>query len=424
MLATLGRWPTWARWMVYAAAGVFVLTVVQGFDDTERLTAVTSSQAMLRWAVPIMCAGLGGMFSERAGVVNIGLEGMLVLGTWFGAWGAIEYGPWPGLLIGVLGGAMGGLLHAIATVTFGVDHIISGVAVNILAGAGGTGGITRFLSSEVLTGYDGGSITQSPRVPGVGKFTCPFLAGGDLFGWETPDILGWFTRQDWFFISDFTGLARGLVSQVSYATIVAFAMVPLSAWVIWRTRFGLRIRICGEHPQGGESQGVNIYLYKYFGVVISGALAGLGGAFMASPELSGIYLEGQTQGRGFIGLAALIFGNWRPVGVMAGALLFGYPFGIGLRDLDGSASHALLLVNTIALVGVMIWAISRDRRVDAILAGVMGGLFAIWYFASDTVPNWWVNILPFVIVLVVLIFFSQRLRMPRADGQPYRKGET
>ena len=418
-MAVLGRLPTWARWMLYAAVGVLILTVVQGFDDTERLTAVTSSQAMLRWAVPIMLAGLGGLFSERAGIVNIGLEGMLILGTWFGAWGAINYGGWAGLLIGMVGGGIGGLIHAIATVSFGVDHIISGVAINVTAP-----GLARFLSSEILTNHEGGSITQSPRTPGVGRFTFPFLAGGDLFGWDTPDILGWFTRQDWFFVSDLTGLTRGLVAQLSLATMIAFALVPFSAWLIWRTRFGLRLRICGEHPTGGETQGINIYLYKYYGVVISGALAGLGGAFIASPELSGIYLEGQTNGRGFIGLAALIFGNWRPGGIMAGALLFGYPFGVGLRDLDGSASHALLLVNTIALVAVLVWALNRRRRIDAGLAAGLGLGAAVWYFLSTTVPDWWISILPFVIVLVVLVFFSQRLRMPRADGVVYRKGEA
>jgi simple sugar transport system permease protein len=418
-MATLGRLPTWARWMIYASVGVLVLTVVQGFDDTERLTAVTSSQAMLRWAVPIMLAGLGGLFSERAGVVNIGLEGMLILGTWFGAWGAINYGGWAGLLIGMGGGAIGGLVHAIATVSFGVDHIISGVAINVTAP-----GVTRFLSSEILTGYDGGSITQSPRTPGVGRFTFPVLAGGDVFDWDSPDVLGWFTRQDWFFVSDLTGLARGLLAQLSLATMIAFVLVPVSAWLLWRTRFGLRLRICGEHPTGGETQGINIYLYKYFGVVISGALAGLGGAFIASPELSGIYLEGQTNGRGFIGLAALIFGNWRPGGIMAGALLFGYPFGVGLRDLDGSASHALLLVNTVALLAVLAWALNRKRRIDAGLAAGLGLGAAVWYFLSTTVPDWWISILPFVIVLVVLVFFSQRLRMPRADGLPYRKGEA
>jgi len=415
----LDRLPTWGRWMIYAAIGVAVLTVVQGFDDTERLTAPTSSQAMLRWAVPIMLAGLGGLFSERAGIVNIGLEGMLILGTWFGAWGAINYGGWWGLVIGVLGGAVGGLVHAVATVSFGVDHIISGVAINVTAP-----GVTRFLSSEILVNHDGGSITQSPRTPGVGKFTFPFLAGGDLFGWDTPDILGWFTRKDWFFVSDLTGLVRGMTAQLSLATMIAFALVPISAWLIWRTRFGLRVRICGEHPVAGETQGINIYLYKYLAVIISGALAGFGGAFMASSELSGIYLEGQTQGRGFIGLAALIFGNWRPAGVMAGALLFGYPFGVGLRDLDGSASHSLLLVNTIALAAVTVWALSRKRRIDASLSAGLGLAAAVWYFTSSTVPDWWISILPFVIVLVVLVFFSQRLRMPQADGLPYRKGET
>lgn len=418
-MAVLHRLPVWGRWMLYAAVGVAVLTVVQGFDDTERLTAVTSSQAMLRWAVPIMLAGLGGVFSERAGVVNIGLEGMLILGTWFGAWGAINYGGWAGLAIGVAGGALGGLVHALATVTFGVDHIISGVAVNVTAP-----GVTRFLSAEILVGHEGGSITQSPRTPGVGKFTLPFAAGGDLFGWKTPDVLGWLTRRDWFFVSDFTGLARGLVSNLSLATVLAFALVPASAWLIWRTRFGLRVRICGEHPAGGETQGVNIYLYKYLAVVISGGLAGLGGAFIASPELSGIYQEGQTQGRGFIGLAALIFGNWRPGGTMAGALLFGYPFGMGLRDLDGSASHSLLMVTALALGAVTVWAVMRGRRVDVALAAGLSLGAAVWYFLSETAPDWWTAILPYVIVLVVLAFYSQRLRMPRADGLPYRRGQT
>ena len=99
----------------------------------SRLTSGPAASAMLRWSIPILLAGLGGLYSERAGVVNIGLEGMMILGTWFGAWGTLEWGPWVGMLIGLLGGAVGGLLHAIATVLFGVDHVISGVAINILA---------------------------------------------------------------------------------------------------------------------------------------------------------------------------------------------------------------------------------------------------------------------------------------------------
>lgn len=411
--------PAWLRWAVYAFLGVLVLTVVQGIGDTRGLTSVTSAQSMLRWAVPILLAGLGGLYAERAGVVNIGLEGMMILGTWMGAWGALTYGPWWGIVAGLVGGALGGLLHAVATVSFGVDHIISGVAINILAP-----GITRFLASEVFTQIPGGSITQSPRVPGVGNFTMPVLAGGQIGGWTSPDILGWLGRRDWFVLSDLANLARGLMTRISWVTVIALLLVPLTAWLLWRTRFGLRLRICGERPEAGEVQGINVYKYKYYGVIISGALAGLGGAFIVSPDLSGIYLEAQTQGRGFIGLAALIFGNWRPTGVLGGALLFGYPFGIGLRDLDGSASHSLILVNAIGLALVAVWALRRGKKGDALLAALLGGAALVWYLTSETVDSVWINIFPYVIVLVVLVFFAQRLRMPAADGQRYRRGET
>lgn len=415
----LAKVPPWLRWALYAFIGVLVLTVVQGFDDTESLTSIGSAQSMLRWAVPILLAGLGGLYAERAGVINIGLEGMMILGTWFGAWGAVTYGPWWGVVLGLLGGAMGGLLHAIATVTFGVDHIISGVAVNILAP-----GIARFLSSEIFTTIEGGSITQSPRVPGVGNVTLPFLAGGNIGTWKTPDLLGWLGRTELFLISDAANIAKGLVTRISWVGVIALLLVPTTGWLLWRTRFGLRLRICGERPQAGEAQGVNVYRYKYIGVVISGALAGLAGAYIAGPDLSGIYLEGQTTGRGFIGLAALIFGNWRPWGVLGGALLFGYPFGIGLRDLSGAASHSLILVNAVGLAAVAIWAGSRGKRSDAILAGALSVGATAWYLNSDTLPDVVINVLPFVIVLLVLIFFAQRLRPPAADGLRFRKGEN
>ncbi|MBT5137671.1 MAG: ABC transporter permease [Acidimicrobiaceae bacterium] len=416
---TWNRAPAWFTWMIYAAIGVFVLTVVQSLTDTERLTSATTSSAMLRWAVPIMLAGLGGLFSERAGVVNIGLEGMLVLGMWFGAWGTINYGPWWGLVIGILGGGLGALVHAIATVSFGVDHIISGVAIIIAAP-----GITRFLSSEIFANYDGGSITQSPGVDGVGKFTFPFLSGGNIGGWTSPDILGWFIDKGWWFVGDLASVARGLTFNLSQMTVLAYLLVPLSAWVLWRTRFGLRLRIAGENPLAGESQGINIIRYKYIGVLLSGALAGFGGAFISSPELNGIYLEGSTLQRGFIGLAALIIGNWRPTGVMAAALLFGYPTALGKRDLEGTATHSLLLVAVIALAFIVLWALSRHKTSDAILAGVLALLAGLWFLSADTVPKWWTDIQPQVFVILVLVFFAQRLRMPMAVGQPYRKGET
>ncbi len=412
----LSKVPAWVRWPVFAAFGILVLTLVQelGQNETSRLTATSTSQAMLRWCVPILLAGLGGLFSERAGVINIGLEGMMILGMWFGAWGAFNYGPYWGLLIGAIGGAIGGLLHAIATVGFGVDHIISGVAINILAPFA-----ARFLSSEIFTQYQGGSITQSPRVESAGELTLPFLAGG----WGTPNLFKAMRNTDIPWLSDIGSVLLGLTTRISWATLIALALVPISTWILWKTRFGLRVRISGEDPWAGESQGINIYWYKYLAVTIGGGLAGLGGAFITT-ELSGIYQEGGSSGRGFIGLAALIFGNWRPSGILAGSLIFGYPFGLGLRDLDGFASHALLLVNAIALTGVAIWAIRNRRTSDGVIALTLATASAFWYFYSDTVPDWWVNILPYAIVISVLIFFAQRLRMPAANGQIYRRGQT
>ncbi|MGA0239548.1 MAG: ABC transporter permease [Acidimicrobiales bacterium] len=412
MRSRLETMPAWARWMLYAAAGVLLLTIVQSISDTERLTQVSTSREMLRWAVPIFLAGLGGLFSERAGIVNIGLEGMLILGMWFGAWGSIEYGAWWGLLIGIGGGMIGGLLHAIATVTFQVDHIISGVAINILAPA-----ITRYLSEEVW-----GSPTTSPQTAEVGKWDVPFLAGGTIFGWESPDWLLTVSQWEIWYVSDLAQLVRGLLRSTSWVSIIALLLVPFTIWLVWRTRFGLRLRICGEKPAAGESQGIDIIRYKYIAVIISGGLAGLGGAFI-STELSGLFQGGNSAGRGFIGLAALIFGNWRPGGVLLGALLFGYVFGLDLKDLDGTASHAMLLVNAIMLTGVAAWAFSRRRVADTVLASVLGVGALFWWIVADTVPSWWSNTLPYVIVLLVLVFFAQRLRMPAAIGQPYRKGE-
>lgn len=413
MITSLTRMPAWARWALYAAFGVLLLTIVQSISDTERLTQTGTASEMLRFTVPIFLAGLGGLFSERAGVVNIGLEGMLILGMWFGAWGSIEYGAWWGLAIGIIGGMLGGLLHAIATVTFQVDHIISGVAINILAPA-----ITRYLSEEVW-----GSPTTSPQTSEVGSWDVPFLAGGTIFGWESPDLLLTIARWDIWYASDLAQVARGATRDVSFVVIISIALVPLTVWLIWRTRFGLRLRICGEKPSAGEAQGIDIVRYKYVAVIASGGLAGLGGAFI-STELSGLFQGGNSAGRGFIGLAALIFGNWRPGGVLIGALLFGYVFGLDLRDLDGSASHAMLLVNAIAFAGVAAWAFSRRRTADTVIATVLGVGALFWWVVADTVPSWWSNTLPYVVVLLVLIFFAQRLRMPVSLGQPYRKGET
>src|SRR5688500_12188377 len=178
--APVGRRLTLPVLLLVIAGALALTSIVRIITGADGITNVSQMSTALELAVPIGLAGLGGLYSERAGVVNIGLEGMMILGTWFGAWGTLEWGPWVGVLVGLLGGAAGGLLHAIATVSFGVDHIISGVAINILAP-----GLARFLSTEVFN-----NPTQSPDVAGVGHFTMPLLAGGSFFGADTPDVLG------------------------------------------------------------------------------------------------------------------------------------------------------------------------------------------------------------------------------------------
>lgn len=439
---TLRTMPAWARWMLIAAIGTFVLSAVQGVSGTSLLTAEGTASAMVRWSIPILLAGLGGLFAERAGVVNIGLEGMMILGTWAGAWGALEFGsPWYGLLTGLIGGAVGGLIHAIATVQFGVDQIVSGVAINILAP-----GLARYLSERVFGEMEGGSVSQSPRVRSAGDFTVPGVS----------DLLGAIADWNLFFVSDLASLLRGFVTGMRWFTLIALLLVPLTAWVLGRTKFGLRVRICGENPIAGESLGVSVFAHKYVAVMISGALAGLAGAYIVI-ELSGLYRGGQTVGRGFIGLAALIFGNWRALGILAGSLLFSYPFGLALIDFDatssGVATRALLLVIAIGLFATSVFLWRGDRRheppeLDAaaldtptgsyarmlqslggrsewltILAFSLGLIALTWYALTERAAAWLPNTMPYVLVLLVLIFASQRLRPPKAAGKPFRRGD-
>jgi simple sugar transport system permease protein len=359
---------------------------------------------MLIAAVPIGLAGLGGLWSERAGVVNIGLEGMLILGTWGGAWGALTFGVWGGVLAGVLCGAVGGLLHAIATVTFNVDHIVSGVAITILAG-----GVTRYLSSFTFATMEGGGVTQSPLIPALPRVTVPGL-----------NFLADLEAKRWFLISDLAGIVRGLLTDLPVLTLLAVLLVPLTFFILWRTSFGLRLRSVGENPRAAESLGVNVYRYKYYAVVVSGALAGLGGVFLSMVAAT-IYREGQTGGRGYIGLATMIFGNWRPGGLAAGAGLFGYVDAAQLRG--GSASvHALLLFLALGLVALGVFQVLRGQRVIGGVSMGVAAVLALLFALTSELPVEFVTAMPYLVTLGVLALASQRLRMPAADGLPYRKG--
>ncbi|MEU8776671.1 ABC transporter permease [Streptomyces sp. NPDC048606] len=391
--------------MLIIAGGLALVSLVRIISGANDLTSVGQVSGALSLAVPIGLAGLGGLWAERAGVVNIGLEGMMILGTWFGAWAGYQWGPWTGVLVGIAGGALGGLLHAIITVTFNVNHIVSGVAVNILAL-----GFTQYLSNFTFADAPGGSSKQSPRVEEIYKITVPGLS----------DWMDSLQGKHWFFVSDLAGVIGGLVTGLSLLTVVALLLIPGTWWVLWRTTFGLRLRSCGENPIAAESLGVNVYKYKYIAVVVSGALAGLGGVFL-SEVASPIYQEGQTGGRGYIGLAAMIFGNWMPGGMALGAGLFGFVDSLKLRGSENV--HALLLLVAILLVLVAAWQAYRKKYLQAGISAVFAVLLFVWYATTDSIPSQFVDAAPYLTTLLVLALSAQRLRMPKADGMPYRKGQ-
>jgi ABC-type uncharacterized transport system permease subunit len=414
--------------LIGVAVLILLMSLVRIVSGQNDITSSGTFAAALMLSVPIGLAGLGGLWSERAGVVNIGLEGMMVLGTWFAGWAGYQWGAPAALAAGLIGGALGGLIHAVATVSFGVDHIISGVAINLLGP-----GITRFLS-EVLykegsaAAAAGGGITTSPALssPAPEK-SLPLLSSG-------PDWLGSLEQTHWFLISDLAGILRGLTHDVDVLVIPAVLLLPLTFYVLWHTSFGLRLRSAGENPWAAESLGVNVYLIKYVAVVISGAFAGLGGVFLVF--VSTKYVEGQTSGRGFIGLAAMIFGNWRPGGLAAGAALFGYADGLQLRSSGAVTSiflfgAALLLIYAGVRVRAMLSSnqpaelVTRTVGQYTLVAGAFVGMvILIWLWLTvDNLPNEFVFITPHVLTLVVLLVASQRLRMPKADGVRYRRGE-
>lgn len=393
-----------------------LMSITRLWTDQQPLTSSATIGTALRLTVPILLAGLAALWAERCGVLNIGIEGMMILGTWGAGWGAWKWGAWVGLLFGIAFGMAGGLIHAIATVRFHVDQVISGVVLNIFGFFG-----ARYLSDLVFTGHQGGGVTQSPQQKsGIPKFDTPFLAGGNLFGWHTPDFFGWLEKHHWFLLGDIGGIGKGLTVNLSELTVLAVAMVPISFWVLWRTRFGLRLRSSGEAPSAAESLGVKVIPLRYAGLLISGGLAGFGGATL-SLVASSYYRQGQTEGRGFIGMAAMIFGNWRPLGIAGGAAVFGYSDGVKL--VAGDSLPALFLFVSLVAGLMVIVALVRKRVISVITAGVTGGLFFLAYKTVEKVPESLTHAVPYVATLVVLATATKRLRPPAQAGVKYRPGE-
>ena len=393
-----------SRMMLTVGAVIIMISLVRQYTGISDITSPGAAGATIRFTIPILMAGLGGLWAERSGVINIGLEGMMILGTWFGAWFGFLYGPWVGIFAGAIGGALAGILHAILTVRIGIDQAVSGLAINLLGM-----GTARFLSGVFFIGK-GGDVNISPQVEGIGTFTVPGLS----------PFLTEIGSKHILVISDVAGVCAGFITKINWASLVLILALPLTAWILWKTRFGLRMRFCGENPVAAESLGVNVYRTRYIALAVSGALAGLGGAYI-SVISTGNYLEGQTAGRGYIGLAAVIFGNWTPAGVLAGSVLFGLTDALRVRQ--STSVHALLLVViTLALA----YGVSKFRKKDwkgFIIGLVIGGVVLAYYLINKVVPDEFVTFFPNLTTILVLAFLSQRLRPPAMAGAPYRKGE-
>jgi len=251
--------------------------------------------ATLRMATPIAYGSLGGIFSERAGIVNIGLEGMMLTGAFTGV--AVSFfsgSPWLGVAAAVLIGGLLGLLHGVITVKFAGDQIVSGTGINIFAL-----GFTAYMS-QVFWGSRGASESVA-RLP---EISIPFLKDipiiGDIIGTHTPLV---------------------------YVMII---LAVISYIVLFKTPLGLRIRAVGERPDAADTAGINVFKTKYLCVVISGMLAGLGGVFLSLGHLS-LFAWGMTGGRGFIALAAMIFGKWMPFGAFGASVMFGFADALQMR---------------------------------------------------------------------------------------------
>jgi len=323
-------WGAVASGLLGMIGGVFV-TRASAAHLSDVITWSTLVEFTLVFMTPLIFASIGGMFSERSGVVNIGLEGMMLMGAFFGAWGADRTGTWVGgLAIGIVAGALLALVHAVFSIHLRSDQIVSGTAVNFLAL-----GITGYLYNDIYgnNGTPGGL----PAVPNVS------------LGWLgsiPPHELGHFLHDS--------------LSGISLMTLLALALVVVSYVVMFKTALGLRIRSCGEHPRAADTVGINVYAVRYASVTTSGALAACGGVFLSIGYVHS-FTENMTAGRGFIALAALIFGNWRPFGALWATLLFGFSSALApqLENVPPWANYSTLfaalpyVIVLIAVAGVI-----------------------------------------------------------------------
>jgi general nucleoside transport system permease protein len=302
----------------------------------------------IAFTIPLLITSLGGLFSERSGVINIGLEGLMLMGMFIGALVISRTESaypgtaiWIGLFAAIFFGAVFALLHAFACVTLNANQVISGIAINMIAAA-----VTVYLA-RLVTGSGNIQIVR-----GLGRQTIPLL-------------------------SDIPILGRLFFTQTYATTWFILLILGAATFILFKTRFGLRLRACGEHPHAADSAGVNVYLMRYMAVLISGACAGLGGAtFIVT--LSGEF-SGTAAGLGFLALAALIFGQWKPWGILGSTFFFG-------------------LAMTIANVSQAIPLLSQ-------------------------IPGIYLKTFPYIVTLIALVLSSKSSLAPKAIGEPYDKGK-
>jgi ABC-type uncharacterized transport system permease subunit len=281
--------------------------------------------AMLVNATPLTYAAIGGLFSERSGVVNIGLEGMMLTGAFFGIWGSDVTGSWVlGLLIAIAFGGLVALLYAFFAIHLRTDQIIGGTAINFLAL-----GVTGYLFVDIYGTLGTPALRASQRIPDVT-------------------------------ISQSSGFFAQAFGQLNLMIWLSFALLALTYVVVFRTPLGLRIRSVGEHPRAADAVGISVYKTRYAAVVLSGMLSAMGGAYLSIGFVHS-FNENMTEGRGFIALAALIFGRWRPVGAFGAALLFGFSSALAQRlgTIPNWSSYAVLfqalpyVLTLVAVAGVI-----------------------------------------------------------------------
>ena len=297
--------------------------------------------SMVRLSTPLILAALGGMYSERGGVINIALEGIMLAGAFTAAAVTERTGnPWIGLVAAAGAGLLVALIHAVASIEFKADQVVVGTAINILFL-----GVPALVSGAIYAST--GSTPSLPRDQTLPDWNIPLIE-------KIPVI-------------------NVILSGHKPLVYLAFALVPVSYYVLFRTRFGLRLRAVGENPEAADTAGVSVARMRYAGVLLSGLLAALGGAYLSIGQNS-LFTRNMTAGRGFIALAALILGKWHPVGAFLACLLFGIA-----------------------------------EAISIMMQGVVD------------IPVQWIQIIPYVLTLVVLAGFIGRATPPRAIGTPYIK---